>query len=200
MNEHIETTTPDNPTPPGAASQARLADFFAARLTCEHAIIEAYRTFLEKCRRHPEPAVDLFELATLERFRGQEAEHAHLLHQVMEALGLDEMTEPARVDEHIEASQRQVQAITEVIADPGVGLLPSLHALVTVELIDEAAWGLLLALVKDAEMVLVQPHVERIRDQQHAHRVIMQQRYEALSLQLLRDGSLPPLVTDQEIS
>ncbi|HUA78901.1 MAG TPA: hypothetical protein VL997_00905, partial [Dyella sp.] len=128
------------------------------------------------------------DLSPLQAFVGMLIEHAHLLTQALDVLAdkpdmeqLGERQEPFLV--LLKAAERQV-------GDSDIPLLPAMQALLMVEQYNEQAWGLLLALVKDAEVQRLIGHFEQACMRHREQRVALQQAYEDVALGLVRRNRL----------
>jgi rubrerythrin len=113
-----------------------LVDMLCERLTVETHGVELYRAVLAKM---PEPKV----AARLEHFMHEEAQHRDLLSGYLDRLGVaDRETPSARLAGH--ESEAYARLIGE--ADTPTQLL---NILMTVELMDEAGWEMLINLGRD---------------------------------------------------
>jgi rubrerythrin len=83
---------------------------------------------------------------TLQRIRGEELAHFHMLCEAMEQLGGDPTAMTPCADVQATASM----GIMQVITDPRTTLAQSLNAILTAELTDNAGWELLITLAEDA--------------------------------------------------
>jgi rubrerythrin len=83
---------------------------------------------------------------TLQRIRGEELAHFHMLCQCMEQLGGDPTAMTPCADVTATASMGLVQVLT----DPRTTLAQCLNAMLTAELTDNAGWELLISLAEDA--------------------------------------------------
>lgn len=123
----------------------RLLDLLTERLTFERAAVKLYDTILGKMRASSEPNVAAL-VPTMEQNRNEEKEHEEWLESQIRSLGGDAHA----TTERSELIERQTKGIEEVIATEE--RIPHLfEALLTAELIEDAAWKLLLELADDAE-------------------------------------------------
>lgn len=91
----------------------------------------------------------------------------------------------------------QLEALAGVMNTSGSGVLASLRLLLSVEQIDESAWGLLLALVKDAELSTLTALIEPLYAAQRMQRQLVQQRFEEWVLFLFREARENTLKEDR---
>jgi hypothetical protein len=83
---------------------------------------------------------------TLQRIRGEELAHFHMLCRCMEQMGGDPTAMTPCADVTATASMGLVQVLT----DPRTTLAQCLNAMLTAELTDNAGWELLISLAEDA--------------------------------------------------
>ncbi|RDS79508.1 hypothetical protein DWU98_17065 [Dyella monticola] len=165
-----------------------LTDMLAIRLSYERITLEMHECLVDKCRQSKDPVIRAMDLSGLELFLGILIEHTHLLTQALDVLG--DSTTTNRLEEEHEHFLLIAKAARAQACDPQVKVLPSLQALLCVEQINEVAWGLLLALMKDAELQRFVTPFQRACARHHEHHVAVQQSYEVAALGLVRRNHL----------
>lgn len=85
-------------------------------------------------------------METLERIRGEELAHFHMLCEAVEAMGGDPTAQTPSADVVGTASM----GIMQVVTDPRTTLAQSLNALLTAELTDNAGWEMLAELAQQS--------------------------------------------------
>ena len=100
---------------------------------------------------------------TLQRIRGEELEHFHMLCNVVTQLGGDPTVQTPCADVTGTASMGLMQVVT----DPRTTLAQCLSAILTAELTDNAGWELLIKLAQDAgQEDMVEPFEQALQDEQ----------------------------------
>jgi len=141
-----------------------LMDKLGERLAFERGGVRLYDALLVKCRAADDP-LDDGEVATLQRFRDQEAEHFELVADALESLGGDPTAQTPCADLVGVESMGLVQAMN----DPRTSLLQSLHVMLDAELIDNAGWDLLIRLARSAAHETLADRFERAQRQEAIH-------------------------------
>jgi bacterioferritin (cytochrome b1) len=108
----------------------------------------------------------------------EELAHFALVRDAIERLGGDATAQTPCAD----VVAMQTAGLLHSVTDPRTTVLQSLHALLAAELIDEAAWGLLIALVKEAEQDEIAEAFEHALDQEEEHLRQVRAWYETMSL------------------
>jgi hypothetical protein len=173
-------------TPAGDAQprDAHLVDFLFARLACERSTFAIHGKLLERFRQAPAALAETGLSPTdAEAFHTETSQHVNLLVQSLDILNGER--EQAR-SEAVESSQSLMQALQGELDAPSVHPLKLLHGLLTAARLNEAAWELLLVLVKDADITQLIPYFEQACRQYGEQRARLQQCYEDLSLNLVR--------------
>ncbi|KQW43272.1 MULTISPECIES: ferritin-like domain-containing protein [unclassified Roseateles] len=122
-----------------------LMDKLGERLAFERGGVRLYDGLLVKCRTAMGVLGD-GEIAMLQRFRDQEAQHFELVASALVDLGGDPTAQTPSADLVGTESMGLVQAMN----DPRTSLLQSLHVMLDAELIDNASWDLLGRLARSA--------------------------------------------------
>lgn len=177
-----------NPDSKSTHEHLSLIDLLFVRMAYERATIGICERFIEKARQSRDAVIRALDLTRLQAFCGTLIEHVHLLTQSLDVLGDKADTE------HLEEKHRHslvlAKAAEKQAGDPEVAVLPSMQALLTVEQFNEVAWGLLLALVKDAELQRFVVHFEQACARHREQRLALQQGYEDVALGLVRRHQL----------
>jgi hypothetical protein len=161
-----------------------LIDLLAIRMAHERISAAMYEKFIEKARQSTEPVVRAMDLSRIEPFNEAIVEHLHLLTQSLDVLG--EKTDVQELERQHAHFLLLAHAAEGEVSDPDVAVLPSLQALLAAAQYNEVAWGLLLALVKDAELQGFIAHFEQACARHREQRVLLQQYYEDVALGLVR--------------
>jgi hypothetical protein len=120
-----------------------LIDKLGERLAFERSGTRLYEAMIMKCLAL-ENAGETVPVADLERMRDQEAEHFALLTEALTSLGADPTAQTPAAD----VAAVQTLGILQAVSDPRTNLAQSLNALLSAELVDHAAWELLIQLTE----------------------------------------------------
>lgn len=123
-----------------------LMDKLGERLAFERGGVRLYDALLVKCRATDGGPLGEGEIATLQSFRDQEAQHMELVAQALVDLGGDPTAQTPCADLVGTEAMGMVQAMN----DPRTTLLQGLHVMLDAELIDNASWELLGRLARSA--------------------------------------------------
>lgn len=182
-----EDLSPQNDSK-SANEQLSLIDLLSVRMAYERATSGMCERFLEKARQSKDPVVRALDLSPLQAFVGMLIEHAHLLTQALDVLA--DKADMEQLEERQETFLVLLKAAERQVSDPDIPLLPAMQALLVVEQFNEQAWGLLLALVKDAEVQrFIDPFTQACARHQE-QRIVLQQAYEDVALGLVRRNRL----------
>jgi rubrerythrin len=124
--------------------RANLMTLLSERLAFERTAVRLYDAALEKLQASGDEDV-MKVVPTMQGYRDQEEEHANWIEAQMQKLGHVPRTTPLT-----QAVQRESRGMEQVIAGRDDGLLPVLHALYGVELMDNAGWDVLLQVAQQA--------------------------------------------------
>jgi rubrerythrin len=141
-----------------------LMDKLGERLAFERGGVRLYEALLVKCRAMDTGLGD-GEIAMLQRFREQEAQHFELVAQALDDLGGDPTAQTPCADLVGIESMGLVQAMN----DPRTSFLQSLHVMLDAELIDNASWDLLIRLARSAGHESVAERFEIAMQQESNH-------------------------------
>lgn len=161
-----------------------LVDLLAVRMSYERATAGMCERFIEKAGHSKDPVVRALDLSPLQAFCDTLTEHVHLLTQALDVLA--DKADMQCLEEHREHFLVLLKAAERQAGDADIPVLPAMQALLVVEQFNEQAWGLLLALVKDAEVQRFIDHFERACMRHREQRVALQQAYEDIVLGLVR--------------
>jgi hypothetical protein len=121
-----------------------LIDKLGQRLAFERGGTRLYDTLLVKCDA-ADSTLPPEDVAMLRRFRDEEAEHFMLVVQALEGLGADPTAQTPSADlVGVEAA-----GLVQAMNDPRTSLVQSLNVMLDAELIDNAAWEMLIELARD---------------------------------------------------
>lgn len=165
-----------------------LPDLLAVRMTYERTTNSMCERFIAKARDSKDPVIRALDLSHLQQFCGTLTEHIHLLTQSLDVLA--DKTNPEQLEDRHERFLLLLRAAEQQVSDPDTPVLPAMQALLVVEQFNEVAWGLLLALVKDAEQQRFIGHFEQACLRHREQRVALQQAYEDVALGLVRRNQL----------
>lgn len=182
MTQDVSSQTPES-TP--ANEHLSLTDLLAVRMAYERSTVNMYERFIEKCRDSEDPVIRALDLSRMEPFREAMTEHVNLLTQA-----LDVIVDRAEGTHPEEPFLIFMKAAEQQVCDAQIPILPSIQALLAVEQFNEVAWGLLLALFKDAELQRFVAHFEHACAQHREQRTMLQQAYEDVALGLVRRHQL----------
>jgi hypothetical protein len=172
------------PGPKPGHEHVALTDLIAIRMEYERATADMHACLLDTCRRSKDPVIRAMDLSRLEQFHASIATHVQLLAQALDVLG--DKPDSGREQGSHESFLMVARAAQRQACDADAPILASMQALLVIQQFNEAAWGLLLALMKDAELQRFVTHVERVCARQREHRVEIQQLYEDVALGLVR--------------
>jgi len=168
-------------TPPSVAAMAR------DRLDSQNVIGGMYYLCLERCAACSDPLLDGLDPASLRAFRLADGAFARDLRRMLSVFSfcgrLDSVSSGIMLP--------QIRALADCMKITRPGGLDSLRLVLSAEQIDETAWGLLLALVKDAELTTLSEVIEALYAAQRMQRQRVQQHYEELMLLLSRAARGP---------
>lgn len=165
-----------------------LIELLTVRMAYERATNGMCERFIEKARASKDPVVRALDPSPLQAFCGMLTEHVHLLTQALDVLA--DKADMEHLEEHRQPFLVLLEAAERQAGDPDISALPAMQALLMVEQFNEQAWGLLLALVKDAEVQRFIDHFEQACARHREQRVALQQAYEDVVLGLVRRNRL----------
>ena len=177
-----------NPDSKSNHEHLSLIDLLGVRMAYERTTLRMCERFIGKARQSRDAVIRALDLSRLQAFCGTLTEHVHLLAQSLDVLG--EKADRDHLEQRHEPSLRLAKAAEGQAGDPAVTVLPSMQALLSVEQFNEVAWGLLLALVKDAELQRFVGHFEQACARHREQRLALQQGYEDVALGLVRRQQL----------
>jgi rubrerythrin len=120
-----------------------LVDKLGERLAFERSGVRLYDSLLVKCSA-TDPGLPPIDLAMLQGFRDQEAQHFALVVEALESLGADPTAQTPCADlAGVEGS-----GLIQAMNDPRTSLLQSLHVILDAELLDRSGWELLIELAQ----------------------------------------------------
>ena len=142
------------------------------RLAFERSGVRLYESLIIKCEALD--TRDLISLDILRHFRDDEEEHFHIVSDAMKSLGADPTAQTPDADVISVASM----GIQKVICDPRTSLSQSLSALLMAELMDNAAWELLIKLSENLGLEEITAHFVKPLQQEEFHAQQIRDWYE----------------------
>lgn len=180
----------DNASPPSTEStppqeNLSLAQLLSLRIAYERSAADIYGRFVEQCSQSKDPIVRAMNLSPFESMRDSLTEHIHLLAQAIDVIG--GRSPPEHDTQRTEAWLTIARATQAQAADVSqTSILPCMEALLAIEQCNEVAWGLLLALIKDAELHRFVAPIQQACDRHSEQRSLLQHDYEDVVLGLVR--------------
>lgn len=129
----------------GGKNPEVLIDKLGERLAFERSGVRLYEALIVKCRAAAAEGQVNISIDELLRIHGEEAEHFKLLSDVLQQLGADPTAETPCANVAGVASM----GIMKVVMDPRTTIPQCLDAVLTAELVDNAAWELLIQLANE---------------------------------------------------
>lgn len=121
-----------------------LLDKLGERLAFERTGTRLYEALIAKCEMTPDTGL-VPPLAELRRIHDEEAQHFHMLAEVLEGMGADPTAQTPCAD----VSAVMSQGIMQVVTDPRTTIPQSLNAILVAELADNASWEMLVQLAEE---------------------------------------------------
>lgn len=118
-------------------------DKLAERLAFERGGTRLYDAILAKCIAHADELGET-ALADVQQIRDEEAQHALLIQECIEALGADPTAQTPSAD----LVGVETMGLLQAASDPRTTLAQTLHAALSAELVDGAGWETLIALAE----------------------------------------------------
>jgi hypothetical protein len=165
-----------------------IIDLLAVRMAYERMTSRMCERFIEKASESKDPVIRALDLSRLQQFGSVLTEHIHLLTQSLDVLA--DKSDMNRLEQTQEQFLNVVKAAEHQVSDPDIPVVASMQALLVVEQFNEVAWGLLLALMKDAELQRFVGHFEQACAHHRDQRTALQQAYEDVALGLVRRHQL----------
>ncbi|HEY0963603.1 MAG TPA: ferritin-like domain-containing protein [Pseudomonadales bacterium] len=134
------------------------------RLAYERTGVRLYEAFIRKCEALPDSA-SLVPLVDLREIRADEEAHFMLLQEAIIQMGADPTAQTPDADVSGVASQGYMQVLT----DPRTSIVQSLEMLMSIELIDNAAWELLMTLADEMGLDILSAAFEKAWQQEETH-------------------------------
>lgn len=122
-----------------------LVDKLGERLAFERSGVRMYESALVKCVARRGTLVEN-EVEVLRLHRDQELEHMHMVRRALESLGADPTAQTPCAD----LAGMQAMGMVQAINDPRTSLVQVLQVILDIELMDNAAWELLIELARAA--------------------------------------------------
>ncbi len=136
------------------------------RLAYERSGVRLYEAFIRKCEALNNGALELLvPLDELRHIRDEEEEHFFMLQECIRRMGGD----PTVQTPDANVSGVAGMGIMQVLTDPRTSLCQGLEALLSTELIDNAAWELLIGLSAEMKLDDMTERFTRALDQEEEH-------------------------------
>lgn len=142
-----------------------LIDKLGERLAFERSGVRLYQAMIAKVRGIGAPGSDLISL--LEHIRDEEQEHMQLVVHALETLGADPTAQTPCAD----VTGVMSMGILKVLTDPRTNIAQGLDALLAAELIDNAAWEMLIELARAGGHADIADSFLKAKEQEEDHLV-----------------------------
>jgi hypothetical protein len=156
-----------------------LLNKLGARLAYERSGVRLYESVITKCEAgdemHPIGPVTVDKLRHI---RDEEAEHFHLLSDIIKSLGADPTAQTPDADVNGVAAM----GMQHVLNDPRTTMAQCLETLLTVELSDNAAWELLIKLAGELGLDDASLKFQHALEQEQEHVMTIRSWYESMIL------------------
>jgi ferritin-like metal-binding protein YciE len=144
------------------------------RLAFERSGVRLYECLITKCESRKSGAGPQIPIDRLRHFRDEEQQHFEMLKNAIQSLGADPTAQTPDADISGVASM----GIQKVITDPRTSIGQSLEAMLTVEMTDNAAWELLIALCEEMGLDEMADQFGQALRQEEEHLQQVRQWYE----------------------
>ncbi|MGV3590164.1 MAG: ferritin-like domain-containing protein [Gammaproteobacteria bacterium] len=134
------------------------------RLAYERTGVRLYEAFIRKCEALADSAA-LVPLAELREIRDDEEAHFMMLQEAVVQMGADPTAQTPDADVSGVASQGFMQVLT----DPRTSIVQGLEMLLSIELIDNAGWELLITLADDMKIDTISTAFQKAWEQEETH-------------------------------
>lgn len=148
------------------------------RLAYERSGVRIYDALIAKCQHTIVNGMNekKIDLALVQRFRDEEAQHFEMLVENIKKLGADPTAQTPDAD----AIGVGSSGMMKVITDPRTSIAQSLEALLAIELADNAAWELLISLAEDMGLSSMAEEFRTALRQEDVHLATVKGWYEEL--------------------
>lgn len=181
---YVQTDAPlsDKLSSPGHSPQV-LINKLAQRLAFERAGVSLYEALIIKCEAAQEQGGhSILSIQKLRQFRDEELAHFLLLKKAMITIGAD----PAVMTPDTSAGALTFLGVQQVLGEPHSSVLQCLKAILTTELTDNAAWGLLKELCLNMELQDLANEFTQALAQEEAHAEIIAEWVRLMTLAMTR--------------
>lgn len=149
-----------------AGHPTTLVNKLGERLAFERAGVRLYEALIRKCMALQDGSAPFeIPMGQLQKFRNDEEKHFHLLVQALENVGADPTAQTPDAD----ATGVAGMGLVKVIADPRSTILQSLDAMLMAELMDHAAWHVLIDLATGSDLDNMVPKFEEAEQVEEEH-------------------------------
>ena len=154
-----------------------LIDKLGERLAFERSGVRLYGALLAKCSTLTQSLPDEI-IEKLQHFQREEQQHFQLLADCMTEIGADPTAETPCAD----VSGVESSGLVKVITDPRTTLTQSLHALLTVELVDQVGWEELIELARTLGREQIAERFAEAEAEERVHLVTVRRWFSQLTL------------------
>lgn len=140
-----------------------LIDKLGERLAFERTGVRLYDAMLVKASNAPGGSVELVEV--LQRIQLEEHAHMLQLRDAIETLGAD----PTAMTPCADVAGVKALGVLQVLTDPRTTVSQGLNAILTIELEDNDAWGLLIELTREAGHPNIASSFEQALEEEEEH-------------------------------
>jgi len=159
-----------------------LVDKLGERAAFERGGVRLYESLLAKCEAVQDDPLPPDEIATLRRFRDEEAAHFALVGQTLERLGADPTAQTPCAD----LAGMESLGLLQAMNDPRTSLVQSLHVLLDAELLDNAAWEMLIDLARSTDHGAIADDFETAAREEAVHLEHLRALVSSLTIQEAR--------------
>ena len=140
-----------------------LMDKLGERLAFERTGVRLYDAMIAKASSAKGGSLELTE--SLRQIQSEEHEHMEMVRRAIETLGAD----PTSMTPCADVAGVKALGVMQVLTDPRTTVSQCLNAILTVELEDNDAWGLLIELTRQAGHPLIAKEFQHALEQEEKH-------------------------------
>jgi rubrerythrin len=144
-----------------------LMDKLGERLAFERTGVRLYEAMIAKASAAAGGSLELTE--SLRHIQSEELEHMEMVRRAIETLGAD----PTSMTPCADVAGVKATGVMQVLTDPRTTVSQCLNAILTLELEDNDAWGLLIELTRQAGHPLIAKEFQRALEQEEKHLTVV---------------------------
>lgn len=146
-----------------------LVDKLGERLAFERSGVRLYQALIDKTEALARTEKLPFSADDLREIRDEELDHMHIVASALESLGADSSAQTPSADVASVANS----GVMQVMTDPRTTMCQCLEAMLSIELLDDACWSILIRVARESDQEALLPQFERAlkRESEHALRV-----------------------------